>query len=191
MKRKLFSLLFMTSAFIGGIMAQSPTFGIGDKVVNLGLGIGRTFNAGGGFNSGVPPLSVSYEQGILDNIIDEKGSIGVGGLLGFTSYKWGYSGVYAGDYGWKYTDIVIAARGAFHYALVDKLDTYTGLLLGYRIASAKSYGSWEGRVNASSSGGVMLAWFAGGRYYFTDNIAGMAEIGYGLSYLTLGVSFKL
>jgi hypothetical protein len=191
MKRKFFSVFVLLSAFIGGIMAQNPTFFIGDKIVNLGLGIGRTFNTGGYYASSFPPISISFEQGILDNVIDEKGSIGVGGLLGYTSYKWDWTG-YGSNYGWKYTDIIIAARGAFHYALVDKLDTYTGLLLGYRIANSKSFGDIPAYGNYSaSSGGVMAAWFAGGRYYFTDKFAGMAEIGYGLSYLTLGVSFKL
>ena len=181
----------MFSAFIAGISAQDPTFHIGDKIVNLGLGIGRTFGSGLGYTSSVPPLSISYEQGILDNIIDEKGSIGVGGLLGYTSYKYDWSSL-GDNYGWKYTNIIIAARGAFHYALVDKLDTYTGLLLGYRIANSKAFGDFPSFGNYSaSSGGVMFAWFAGGRYYFTDKFAGMAEIGYGISYLTLGVSFKL
>ncbi len=191
MKRKLFNLLFLLSVSIGGIMAQSPTFFVGDKVVNFGLGIGRTFNTGGAYSSSLPPLSISFEQGILDNIIDEKGSIGVGGLAGFTTYKLDWSAL-GSDYGYKYTDIIIAARGAFHYALVDKLDTYTGLLLGYRISNSSTYGDFPyGITYSNSSGGVMVAWFAGGRYYFSDNFAGMAEIGYGLSYLTLGVALKL
>ena len=190
MKRKSLSVIVLLSAFIGGIMAQSPSFFVGDKIINLGLGIGRTFNTGGGYTSSFPPLSISYEQGILDNVIDEKGSIGVGGLLGYTSYKYDWS-VFGDNYGWKYTDIIIAARGAFHYALVDKFDTYTGLLLGFRIASSKSFGNIPDYGFSASTGGVMAAWFAGGRYYFTDKFAGMAEIGYGLSYLTLGVSLKL
>ena len=35
------------------------------------------------------------------------------------------------------------------------------------------------------------SWFVGARYYFTDKLAGMAELGYGITYLNLGVSLKL
>jgi hypothetical protein len=31
----------------------------------------------------------------------------------------------------------------------------------------------------------------GARYYFTESIAAFAQVGYGIAYLTLGVSFKL
>ena len=43
--------------------------------------------------------------------------------------------------------------------------------------------------NASSSG-LSIAWFAGARYYFSDNFAVMAEIGYGVAYLNLGIALK-
>ena len=46
--------------------------------------------------------------------------------------KYEYSG-----WGWKYSNIIIGARGNFHYPLMNKLDTYTGLLLGYNVSSFK------------------------------------------------------
>ena len=33
---------------------------------------------------------------------------------------------------------IIGVRGSFHYPLVDKLDTYTGLALGYDISNPMS-----------------------------------------------------
>ena len=115
-----------------------------------------------------------------------KGSIGIGGYLGYSSYKWEYSG-----WGWKYSNFILGVRGVFHYPLVAKLDTYTGLLLGYNIASSKETGAAIGGYNYSaSSGGVVGAWFVGARYYFTDKFAVMGELGYGITYLNLGVALK-
>ena len=125
------------------------------------------------------PISASFEVGVMDGILD-KGSIGIGGYLGYSSAKWT-------NY-YKTSNIVLGARGSFHYPFLDKLDTYTGLLLGYNIYSYKYYDRYIGA--AASAGGVILAWYAGARYYFTNNFAGMAEIGYGISYLTLGVALK-
>ncbi len=69
------------------LLAQESTFNKGDKVLNLGLGIGSTLYSGIGYNGAIPPLSGSFEVAVVDNII-EKGVIGVGGYLGFASYKW-------------------------------------------------------------------------------------------------------
>ena len=44
---------------------------------------------------------------------------------------------------------------------------------------------------SGSSSGAQFSWFAGGRYYFTDNLAGLLEVGYGISYLTLGIALKM
>ena len=166
------------------LIAQEPTFIKGDKVLNLGIGLGNALYSGSYYKSQIPPVSASFEMGVVDNIL-EKGVIGVGGYLGFSSSKYDYMG-----WGWKYTNIIVGARGNFHYPLVDKLDTYTGLLLGYNIASSKEFGTSTGYNYNASTGGVIWAWFVGARYYFSDNFGVMAELGYGISYLNLGVSLK-
>ena len=117
----------------------------------------------------------------------EKGVIGVGGYLGYSAYKCEYI-----DWGWKYTNLIIGARGTFHYPLVDKIDTYTGMLLGYRIVSSKEFGTLIPGYNYNSSGSNLIwSWYAGVRYYFNEKMAIMGEIGYGITYLNLGVALKL
>jgi hypothetical protein len=133
-----------------------------------------------------PPLAGSFEVGVKDDVL-EKGSLGLGGGIGYTGYKWDYSG----SYGWKYSNFIIGARGYFHYPLVAKLDTYTGITLGYNIASSSYYGTGTPYDDTSSYGGFVWAWFVGGRYYFNEKVAGLLELGYGVSYLTIGVAFKL
>lgn len=183
--KKFLLVLLVAGLSMTQLLAQESTFKQGDKVLNLGIGIGSTFYSGTGYKAGIPPISASLEFGVKDGVLD-KGTIGIGGYLGYSSHKWEYSG-----WGWKYTNIILGVRGVFHYPLVNKLDTYTGLLLGYNIATSKEFGTAVFGYNYSaSSGGVAYAWFVGGRYYFSDSFAVMAELGYGITYLNLGVALK-
>lgn len=174
-------VLFVVACFsLTQLFAQESTFNKGDKVLNLGLGLGTSLYSGIGYSGLIPPLSGSLEVAVVDNII-EKGVIGVGGYLGFASYKW--------DNYYRYTNIIIGPRGTFHYPFVDKLDTYAGLMIGYNVVSSKWIGSGAD-VNISAGGGVVSSFFLGARYYFSDNMAVMAELGYGVAYLNIGVAFK-
>jgi hypothetical protein len=179
-------LFIVTVAFtLTQLSAQESTFSKGDKVLNLGIGFGSGLYSGTYYKTSVPPISASFEVGVKDGVLD-KGSIGVGGYLAYSSHKWEYSG-----WGWKYSNIFIAARGTFHYPLVNKLDTYTGLALGYNIAHSSEYGnSIPGYDYNATSGGLLYAWFVGGRYYFSDKFAAMAELGVGIVYLNLGIALK-
>lgn len=184
MKKSL--LLVVVAVFaMSQLFAQESTFQKGDKVLNLGIGLGSTLYSGTYYKSQVPPVSGSLEFGVVDNVV-EKGVIGVGPYVGYSSYKYEYSG-----WGWKYSNIILGVRGNFHYPLLDKLDTYTGLLLGYNVATSKEFGDpvpgWDYSYTA---GGVAWSWFVGGRYYFTETLAAMLELGYGIAYLNLGVALK-
>ena len=167
--------------------AQIPTFNKGDNLVGAGIGFGGTLYSGSGYSNKMPAISFHYEHCVVDNLWDEKSSIGVGGILGYTSAKWEYSG-----YGWKYSSVIIGARGSLHYAFVDKLDTYAGLMIGYNIVSAKETGSYRIGENTyrRSRSAACSYFFVGGRYYLTDNFAAFAELGYGIAIINLGVSIK-
>lgn len=183
--KKLLALLFIAFFALTQMTGQDPTFSKGDKVLNLGLGLGTTLYTGSYYKLQVPPVSGSLEIGIVDEVL-EKGVVGVGPYVGFASYKWEYL-----DWGWKYTNIILGARGNFHYPLIDKLDTYTGLLIGFNIVSSSEFGtSIPGFDYSTTSSGLVWSWFVGARYYFTENIAAMIELGYGIAYLNLGVALK-
>lgn len=184
--RKLLLTVVATAVSVLLLNGQDLMFLKGEKVLNLGLGLGNTLYSGSYYKSQVPPVSASLEIGVVDNVI-EKGVVGVGPYLGYSSFKYEYS-----DWGWKYSNIIIGARGSFHYPLVDKLDTYTGLLLGYNIASSKEFGnSVPGWDYSYSAGGLTWSWYIGGRYYFKENLAAMLELGYGIAYLNLGIALKI
>ena len=181
-------VLILATVFAIGFLsvnAQTPSFNKGDKVINLCVGFGSGYYGGGGYTSKMPAISGSLDIGIVDNVLD-KGTIGVGGIIGYSSAKYEYTG-----YGWKYTHLVIAARGTFHYPFVDKLDTYAGLALGYNAVSAKETGNWPGSTNYTATGSSpYFAGFVGARYYFSNNVAGVVELGSGIAYLNLGIALK-
>ena len=182
--KKLFFLVASAALLSLPLTAQESTFVKGDKVFSIGLGLGTSLYSGSYYKMTFPPLAGSIEFGVKDGIF-EKGTLGVGAVAGYVGYKYEYA-----DWGYKYSNIIIGGRGYLHYPLVNKLDTYTGITLGYNISSANEFGTNSGYDYDYSSGGFIWAWFVGGRYYLKDTFALQAELGYGVTYLTLGVAFK-
>ena len=182
--KKFFLPLVVLVLFVFPGMSQN-TFNKGDKVVNLAIGLGNRLYSGGSYSSVTPAISGSYEYGIKDNLFDANSSLGVGAYLGYTGSKYNYGS----GYGYKYSDIIIGARGALHYQFIDHLDTYAGLMLGYDIVSAKTFGTGAPNCNATASA-FKFDIFLGGRYYFTDKLAGLLELGSGIAYVNIGVAIK-
>ena len=180
---KVLVVLVFCAAFSVGVNAQN-VFSKGDNNLNLGVGIGSVLG-GTGYSTTTPPLSVSYERGIIDQLFDDKSTLGIGAYLGYVANKYDFGG----GYGWKYSHTIVGARGALHYQLVDKLDTYGGLMLGYDIINYTTYGNGNFAGSPTSSS-PSWSLFLGARYYFTDNIGAFAELGYGIALLQVGVSFK-
>jgi hypothetical protein len=186
--KKLLLLLLVVVFSLTQLNAQA--FKNGDMVGNLGVGFGW-YGYGYGTTS-LPAFSLSLEKGIMD--LTNIGPLSVGGIIGFKHAKYAYTS----SYDWSWNDIIVAARGAIHYDLfkVSKLDTYGGVALGVRIES-ETYYTWVAPYGAndykkltSSFTHGLFALYVGGRYYFSDKLAGFGELGYGLGYLTIGLSYK-
>ncbi|MDR0510043.1 MAG: hypothetical protein LBH06_02990 [Rikenellaceae bacterium] len=181
----LFACVFAVS-----VASAQNEFEKGVTRINLGVGVGgSTF--GEGYSTTVPPIAASAEWGVVDELFDaEACSLGVGGYLGYTAAKYKYAGV---NYGYNVSGVIIGARSAIHYQFnVKKLDTYGGLMVGYNIASAKAYGNWGNTPTTNLSvGGFSWSLYFGANYRFTEKLGAFAELGYGISYLTLGLSLKL
>ena len=177
--KKLFLLvfaIFFLSVTQSTVKAQA--FQDGDMVANLGVGFGW-YGYGYGASS-LPAFSLSLEKGITE--INNVGPLSIGGILGFKHASYD-----AFSENWSWNDIIIAARGAIHYDLFknEKIDTYGGVALGVRIQSQNLGGF--GKTNFTHG---LFALYVGGRYFFSDNLGAFAELGYGLGYLTLGLSYK-
>jgi hypothetical protein len=168
MKKTIFTVLALFTATV--MVSQDVRFNEGDKVLNLGIGFGSNFYYPySSYSTIIPAVSASLEVGFMDDLLEvENLNLGLGGYVGFKSYR---------RFDHDYTSLIVGGRAALHYPLVDKLDTYSGLLLGFNLDSY--------------SNRIAYSWFLGGRYYFTDNIAGMVELGYGIAYLNLGVALRI
>jgi hypothetical protein len=175
-------------------MATSPVFGqsfkVGDTHLSAGIGLLPTFYSG--YTTLIPPVSLSFEKGIDVSDIP----IGVGAFVGFsTSRTPKYDYGFGQQYWWSYTYIIAAARGAYHFELVkdDKLDTYVGLMAGFRYAKVTEHDTGISGFNYDSSAGSGIAYsiFGGARYRIANNMNVFGEIGWGVSLLTLGLDFKI
>lgn len=184
MKKYTFTFILGIATLLFAIQSQAQTsdvkcFDKSSGIINLGIGLGTTLY-GTGYNGTFPPVSLSYEHGIAN------GRFGVGGYLAHTGAKWGDKDDY-----WKFSYTVIGARGAYHFYTTDKLDTYGGVILGYDIVSDKWHGSGEENTYHASAGGMVFSPFVGARYFFAQHIGGFAELGYGIAWLNLGLTFNL
>ncbi|MDR1454335.1 MAG: porin family protein [Tannerella sp.] len=181
-------LLCMALVALGcmSVNAQNA-FNKGDKVISLGVGLGD-FIGGSGYSTSIPPIALSGEVGIVDGLINDRASIGVGGYVAYLSKKYEQN-IMSTTLSFDYTYIIFGARGAFHYQFVDKLDTYAGVLLGYNAASV-DLSDGDSSYKPDAAGGIAYATYVGAKYYFTPNFAAYAELGYGIAALELGVAIK-
>jgi len=168
--------------------AQTPAFEKSDLVFNAGIGFGSGLY-GTGYKTTMTAISLSGEYGIVDDIFTDGLNLGVGGYVGFAGSKYEHAW-FGGNYSLKTNYTVIGARGAFHYTFVDNLDTYAGVMLGYKIVSVKETGTAQYGFKTQGSE-ITSAIYIGARYYLTNNFAVMGELGTGVAYVNIGVSLKL
>lgn len=180
--KKIIASLMIFAAF--STVSYAQVFDKGAKFLHVGIGVGSPY-AYSGSSVSLPPVHASFEVGITEKI-------GLGGLIGYTASKWDQN--FFGDaYSWKFTYLILGARGAYHFIDNDKADVYGGVMLGYNVASATFESSdpdLEALVSEPSVGGVAFGGFVGARYMFKENIGGFAELGYNISYLSVGATFK-
>jgi len=191
MKSKTFLALTAAVLLISPASAQAQVIEKGNVVAQVAIGVGTLYDYGWRTNTkfSIPPLSLAVEYCILDGLIDDKAAVSVGGYLGHYARRYEYGT----GYGWRYSHTITGARGAFHFQFVDKLDTYAGIMLGYRFYHSGYYGDWgtTSRYDYGGSSAFEHSEFVGARYYFTDFMAVFAEVGYGgISILQGGLAFK-
>lgn len=178
MKKTIFTLLVIITATI----AYGQSFQKGTIATNAGIGVGTAL---GGLGNARPAISVSLDKGVWE--VGGPGVISLGGYVGNTGYK--YSGM---GYTAKWNYIVVGVRGAYHYngfTSAPKLDVYGGAMLAYNIVKYSSDGDDMGQSNSYGSG-IGFTGFLGGRWFFAKSIGAYAELGYGVSVLNVGATFK-
>ncbi|GAB3899640.1 hypothetical protein [Spirosoma agri] len=172
MKKIHFSVLFVIALLVGTQSFAQMAIDKGTKFVNLGIGVGGY----GYFNGSGLGLNAGLDVGVTKNIT-------VGGVLGYRSYG---SGVNSFDAG---------VRGSYHFnellqLATDKADLYAGIGVSfYRLSYGDYYANIPGFSNSYTTAYVPI--HIGGRYFFSENVGGFAELGSSLATLKLGVTFKL
>ncbi len=171
--------LYFIALFLFGLLAantvdaQTP-FTKGSGVVHAGIGLG-----GYGYSvyNAWPALIGSYDHGIIDDL--GIGNLGVGGMVGLKHYSYEF------DDSYSFNRIFLGARGTYHFHFVnsDKLDFYAGAMAGVFFYTGDFY------TGTSYSTGVYPGLFAGINYWFSPAFGVWAEAGYGVGFLSGGVSF--
>lgn len=157
-------------------MAQNGAYSKGDKLLNVGIGLNSYYSGG-------IPVGASFEYGVTEDI-----SVGVN--FDYLSRKYRF---YGDSYKW--TALYFGVRGSYHFNTLlnidnNKVDVYGGATVGYRSFTWKDSFTGSGLGN-SYDNGVFVGIFAGGKYYFTDNIGAFAELGaIGSTNFRIGAAFK-
>ena len=191
MKKLITTILAFTFASLHlNAQQTSTTFAKNDNVLGVGFGIGGVYGISG-FSSQSPTFGMQYDRGIVE--LGMGGVIGVGGFVGYKSIvdKKDYFG---NTYKDKWNIIIIGVRGTFHYDLfeVENLDTYGGTMIAFHVMNHKQ--DYPNNLyiydNDTHSSAAYASIFAGAKYYFTPQVSAFAELGYGVSWLTLGAALK-
>ncbi len=201
MKLRNVLLTGMVALLTAGISVQANaqnTFKKGTSVASALLGLSANFSS---YSSTlVPPLQLTYEYALVDNLLNGKASIGVGGTVGYSASRFSTVGFLTNVSSIKQYlhSALVGARASFHYQFVSKLDAYAGITLGANIHSSsvsmkEAPSELEKEVNkstSSTSAGFGWGVHLGGRYYFNQNWALNAELGYGFSILAIGATYR-
>lgn len=153
--------------FTATTLDVGPTIGLG------GLGSGAGLNIGG-----------RIEKGIKDLPSLGNGTLGIDAFV----QRWSFD-----PCGGAFSDcgasiIFLGARANYHFKIASnpKIDPFIGLGLGY------ANWSWDGDTfDLYDDSGIDFVGNVGIRYYFSEKLAGYADLGTGAATINLGVMFKL
>ena len=142
----------------------------GESLINLHAGIGGSIQAN---DVKTPSFYGSYEYFVGDHL-------SVGAIVGYAPLSIDTQELVLGqgflDTKEENSNFVAGALVNYYLASGDTLDFYLGGSLGY---------------SSGLTAGFLHEFHAGARYYLGDNFALSSEVGFGVSLLKVGISFKL
>ena len=200
MKRFFLVACFLSFMSIATAYAEHFAFKIGENRASFGVGLGWTHsvrNYSGTFN--FPAASALVERSILP--FRDFGFLSVGAQFGFHHGHRNHDATVAlPSFRESWTTFYFVPRLALYFHEVfhpddfpENIDLFVGVGLGFRHLSQRFTNDItpEGAARDMNTGflfGYHL--FIGGRYYFRENMAVFAEIGYGLSFLNVGITVR-
>ena len=167
-------------------MSQTTDPSIPKLSLNTAVGIGSNLTIDNSTIT-VPPISVSLDIKILPQVT-------IGPYVAYE--KNNYYG--STEYG------LAGARGTYHFLIPSKtFGVYAGAILSYvyydnpiltdLYANDNHYIANDGTDDLPSSKQSHFGYniFIGGQAYLSNSVLAFAELGYGITYLNLGLSFRL
>jgi hypothetical protein len=185
--------MLMTALLIViGMVGFAQSFEKGSNAFNLGMGFGNTPYVGTSYYEGFfPSASVSYEYGIAKIPMGSQltGVVSIGAYAGFCKSEYNFF-----DNGDHYDcyDLTMGVRGNYHFIFHEKFDPYAGVWIGANLPYQQWDGEWaepEG-IYFAHKNGLAAGAYAGARWFFTDHIAVYSEVGWLISIVNVGITFK-
>ncbi len=184
-----FYLIFFSAILLTpSVKAINQIFKVEDLLVNAGISFGPTWYAGHEYSTTLHPIFISADYGLKDDI--GPGTLGIGALAGYSTYKETLT-LLNETYGWNYKAIICVAVGTYHYEFIDNFDIYAGIGGGLRYINDSYFGNPDYNHDPDSGIFPVFSIFAGGRYYLADSISIFGQLGYGIAWLSAGLSLKL
>lgn len=143
-----------------------------------------------GFHLGVSGVGSTAAIGVQGEVAYND-RIAIGAWVDTWSYGQSFS-VLGTNTSWNTRYVALAGTGSYHFPIEnnEKLDPFVGLSVGYFVVSASATGP-TGSIFTGDGSRMFIGGQAGVRYFFKENMAGVALIGVGASYLTVGMDFGL
>jgi len=209
MKKIILTVCFLS---LFSTVVRAEAFKIGENRASFGIGLGWKDKNPHSKSRNFPSPNVLVERSILP--FKKLGFLSIGAQFGF-HHGFHKDGIYA--FSWEnrpysvsynkqsWTSVYFIPRVALYFHEVfyeddfpENIDLYAGIGLGFNVLSHKIETSNEISgappipPNIVDNGGFQLGYhfFVGGRYYFKKHASVFAEIGYGLSFLNVGLTIR-
>ncbi len=187
-----FAMLFMFQ--FSPLNAQNSIFKKGSLNFSVGYGIVPTFVADEG-SVDIPPLSARIGY-VLNELLNLSGYFGYSASSSKPHlFDDGILAQYQNDF------MIFGLRGELHTSKSRKFYLYGGFMIGYNHPIVKEVTIGDGieidRVGTNGkpyqqpNGKILYTGFVGGTYAIQNNIGVFAELGYGISMMNIGLTFKL
>jgi hypothetical protein len=177
LSRLLSALAICSSLFLcTKARAQQTPPPFGKLYLTTGMGFGSNLSVNGSSMT-LPPISVSLDIAILKQLT-------IGPYLAVAQT--------AGN-----DDAILGGRATYHFIVPSKLfGVYVGGMLGYdkydnNIADEVDYNNRYGTLATAKQRQAAYSAFVGGDLNLSQHVQFFTELGYGITYVNLGFSFKL
>jgi hypothetical protein len=128
-----------------------------------------------------------YDQGFFDNV--GIGNIGIGGVASCKFMRQPHD--WPGGYKQYQNNFYLGLRGTYHFTQLKvsdaKFDPYAGVMLGVKISHYGDTWFKYTRNNVTVAKGI----FVGARYVLDDRFSAFSELGYNISFISIGIMANL